>query len=75
MTTQTINLKPGDVVPWGDDTRTVQEIVITSTHDAANAALGGCGGTDCGDLIGIIMFTGDDQTAGLFCGHTIEVSQ
>ena len=73
MTTRTIDLEPGDVVPWGDDTRTVQEIVITSTHDAANAALGGCGGTDCGNLVGIVVFTGTDQTAGLFCGQHVEM--
>ena len=76
MTTKTIDLKPGDVVPWGDQTHTVQEIVITSTHDADNAErFGGCAGTDCGDLIGIIVLrppTGDDHTAGLFCGQHVE---
>lgn len=78
MTTKTIDLEPGDIVPWGDETHNVREIVITSTHDEDNAALGGCGVTGCGDLIGIVVLappTGDDHTAGLFCGHQVEVSQ
>ena len=42
MTTKTIDLKPGDVVPWGDQTHTVQEIVITSptTLTTPNASEG-----------------------------------
>ena len=76
MTTQAIDLNPGDIVPWGDETRTVREIVITSTHDENNAALGGCAGTGCGNLIGIIVLrppTGEDHSAGLFCGQHVEM--
>ncbi len=65
-------LPVGDRIAWGDTTRTVTEIMLSSDHTTA-APWQTCSGA-CDDMVGVIVLAdaaGNVTASPIRCGHTV----